>query len=542
MSDELNRRATLTGLTGLATLVSASAPAGRPAPPVAPLSRDEMVSVTDFGAVADGKTDNVAAFERAIDRGVALGRPILIPGARGSYGISRTVHPLTGIVGHGPSSVIQALSPTGFSDGSALVRIGWTQREDATPCTVPVQHFTVRGAATRTPRRHFDPATIGFAGTGILYDETTIRIHAIGVGAHFCRKGIVHGNDSGHLGGTGIHCHNNWYNLYWERNSGDFRYFDCDFTGAQFAGYGCHGSNKGFTAPGGITGLTLVGCHAGFAPFGFFQEDGDGTVGLATLVTISSSFEQIGNQAIRLGTPGKGQHRFSRDWTMIAIGHSWSTPGGAEHDAYAIQDDPRAPQQTYAVDCDAMQGPPITIIGTGWTPGRSGYHTRIGDLLAWVRDANGIGGYDIPGQGRERLVYDSAPSLRMAADVVRTGQHGADWTLAGFELPPSYDNTPWATVAWTLAYENRGTRPVAVRIGAVATNGDPNERRSPPQWCQPGRGNLSGTVQVGAGRRDRARNRHHVDIRCRPEGDGGAALTLEGSVTLTVAQDTGVVG
>jgi len=537
--DQINRRSAV-GLLGVAvTGTGPSTGHANNAPDASFQVARRGIDVRAHGAVADDRTDNAAAFDAAIAAGAASGRPIFIPAATKGYGTSRPLRPVTGIIGEGRGSTIRALSTF---RGEAIVHVGWKRAENPALCTVPVTGFRVIGGATRPSKRSADASAIGFAAAGILFDENAAFIHMIDVGAEFCRKGIVHGTRNGHIGGTSVFAANNWYNLYWERNGGDYRYVDCVFTGALFATYGCHGSRRDDENVGGISGLTTIGCHGGFSPYLFHQEDGDGTVGLVGWTSINSSAEQIGNQVIRLGRTTPGSRRVSAGWFVVAPGHSWTTPGSAEHAAYAIAGS-EAPEQRYAVEIDLAQGPPIEMHGTGWLVGRSGRHTRIGDLLAWVSDDDGIGGYEVTGGGAERLTYARAPRLRQSSAInLRQLRGGTTHEIARFDVPPSYDNTAGGEITWSLAYAAQGQRSIALRLVAqVEGEGSIAPQPLVPQYLAPGEGNLSGRADIGIGRRDRRRGQHRVRLLASiPAGVDVAWLT--GSLALVVEQDTGVVG
>jgi hypothetical protein len=541
MIDQFSRRSTL-GLLGAA--MAGAGPSGQPShvDAVTPAIGVHGLDVRAYGAVADDRTDNSPAFEAAIAAAIAAGRPIFIPAATKAYAVSRPIRPATGIIGEGRGSVVRALSAEAFRGGRAIVHIGWRRAENPALCTVPVHGFRVMGAGSRPARRSSDPQAIGFEGIGILFDETAAFIHMIDVGAEFCRKGIVHGTRNGHIGGTNVFCANNWYNLYWERNGGDYRYVDCVFTGALFATYGCHGSRRDDENVGGISSLTVIGCHGGFSPYLFFQEDGDGSVGLLGWTSINSSCEQIGNQVIRLGRTPKGGRRVSAGWFVVTPGHSWTIAGSAEHAAYAIDGEPAVPVQRYAIDVDLIQGAAVEIHGTGWVGGKSGCHTRIVDLLAWVADDNGIGGYEVTGGGAERLTYASAPRLRQPHRVEsRNLRGGAVHEIARFDIPPYYDNTQGGELMWSLAYAARVPRSIGLRfIVQIDGKGTIAAQVLTPQYLSGEVGNLNGRADIGIGRRDPKRG-HGVRLLVEiPNGVEIAALT--GSLALVIGQDTGIVG
>ena len=427
--------------------------------------RDETVNVVDHGARADDTTDNAAAFERAVERGLALGKPILIPPARAAFATSRSLRPLTGLIGMGRQSCIRAIGPAPFAAGQPIVHFGWTRAENGEPCRVPIRDVRILGVAQRSARRTARRGAIGFAGSGLFYDEMTGPTHAFGVEVSHCYKGIVHANATGHIGGTALNVSNCWYNLYWERNTGDYRYYDCVFTGALFASYGCHGSNRvDGVDPGGISGLLLSGCHSGFAPYGFYQEDGDGTVGLVGLTLQNASFEQIGNAVVRTGRQTSGGQRVSCSWDVTTPGHTWTDRARdtAAYDAYTIVGDPDHPVQDVAVTLDLVQGGPLFLRGNCWEPGRGGYHTRIRNLLEWIEDSRGSAGYDIQQQGRERVL---APPRGFAAHQPMPPRlSGTATRVARFDCPSWIDGAGRATIDLAGSVDNDTGKPVRLQV------------------------------------------------------------------------------
>lgn len=436
--------------------------------------RDETVNVVDHGARADDTTDNAAAFDRAVERGLALGKPLLIPPSRGAFATSRPLRPLTGLFGMGRQSCIKAIGPTPFTAGQPIVHVGWTRAENSAPCRVPIQNVRILGAAHRTERRTANRAAMQFEGTGLFYDEMTGPTHAFGVEVSHCHKGIVHANATGHIGGTALNVSNCWYNLYWERNTGDYRYYDSVFTGALFASYGCHGSNRiDGVDPGGISGLLLSGCHGGFAPYGFYQEDGDGTVGLVGLTLQNASFEQIGNAVIRTGRQTSGGQRVSCNWDVTTPGHIWTDRArdAVAYDMYTIVDDPDHPIQDVAVALDLVQGGPLFLRGNCWEPGRSGYHTRIRNLLEWIEDSRGSAGYDIQQQGRERVL--SPPRHFSAYQAMPPRLSGPVTLIARFDCPAWIAGARQAMIELSGSVDNDTGKLVRLQVRIVDEQGAP---------------------------------------------------------------------
>jgi hypothetical protein len=226
----------------------------------------------------------------------------------------------------------------------------------------------------------------------------------------------------------------------------------------------------------------------------------------------------------------------------VTPGHSWTIAGSAEHAAYAIDGEPAVPVQRYAIDVDLIQGAAVEIHGTGWVGAKSGCHTRIVDLLAWVADDNGIGGYEVTGGGAERLTYASAPRLRQPHRVEsRNLRGGAVHEIARFDIPPYYDNTQGGELMWSLAYAARVPRSIGLRfIVQIDGKGTIAAQVLTPQYLSGEVGNLNGRADIGIGRRDPKRG-HGVRLLVEiPNGVEIAALT--GSLALVIGQDTGIVG
>ncbi len=72
--------------------------AGRPPPPP-PLIIGPSFEVTDFGAIADGRTDNTGAFQTAIDAAAEQGGTVVVPadGSQGGYVLNGTVSLPSGV-------------------------------------------------------------------------------------------------------------------------------------------------------------------------------------------------------------------------------------------------------------------------------------------------------------------------------------------------------------------------------------------------------------------------------------------------------------
>jgi len=416
------------------------------------LTVDGAVNVRKCGAVGDGVTDDTAAFQAAIALAILSNVPIYVPA--GLYVISQMLQLLTGMVGEGAWCTKLMVSASSLSywngfvpndtvNNLALVRIGGKVADSAAINSAPFRGFGIVGLATRTATRSSNPATCNFLGNGILFDENCGFIHLVDVTVNFFYKGIVHNNNAGHLGGTNLQVSNCWYNLYWERNTGDYRYFDCVFTGALFATYGSHGTSKiAGVSPGGIGALLLMGCHGGFSPYGFYQEDGNGTLGLLGLTLINSSFEQIGNKVARLGAQTSGQLRVSGAISIHFAGHTWTNNGldASAYQAYTITGDSNNPIQDYAIsEIQLLQGGPLQTSLQGLLAGTSGYVAKIDNALDFICDFRGQYLYQVVTQGKERNVgHGRGYEIDL---LVNSPAVASDNTmlLGSFDIPQTFD-------------------------------------------------------------------------------------------------------
>lgn len=518
--------------------------------------KDGGLNVRDFGAKGIGTDDTVAlkatAAEAAGLEANGLKVPVLLP--HGRFGTRDTIQIKSGLIGLSmQSSHIISLSAGDFALDQPIVRLGWLQSDRQEPCTVPFRDFRVIGSGNRAERRSADPTTMGFAGIGILYDEQAYGIHAYSVQVSLCRKGISHKNRFGHLGGTNVIVDNCWYNMWWEYATGDFRYYDCIFTGAQFATYGCHGSNRvPVTSPGGINGLLLSGCHGGFAPHLFYQEDGDGGQGLSGITLINSSAEQIGNQLVRLGNRTAGQRRVSSGWDIAKLAHTWTDPAKDidSYNSYTIQGNADYPIHDYAITgLDLVQGFPLDFRGDCLTAGTSGYAAQVNDALAFIKDETGMDKWLITGQGADRLIYTGKPShqeTKPATNLPLSGTLSPGTTeVTFFDVPKAIDGTTTGMIEFASIDFNNMTGAAQSLQLRVAVNGG-GEQVLAQLYVPVGRSKQPVKVGVNLGRRDRVANLHRVSVRLYHGSNAAVAITLNddnvpGMVVFTAAQNKGIV-
>jgi hypothetical protein len=514
--------------------------------------KDGGFNVRDFGAKGDGITNDTAALKAAADEAYGAETanvkvPVLLP--RGVYPTDQTLRIRSGLIGMGMStSVIKAASASAFVADQPIVRVAWTPAERDEPCTVALRDFRILGAGSRTAERKGDPATMGFAGNGLLYDEEAFGIHATGVQVSLCRKGIVHGNLFGHLGGTNVIVDNCWFNLWWELATGDFRYYDSIFTGALFATYGCHGSlRRAVVSPGGINGLLLSGCHGGFAPYLFYQEDGNGGQGLNGITMINSSAEQVGNRLIRLGGRTTSQRRVSTGWDILNIAHTWTDPAqdNIAYNSYTIKGDAAHPIQDYAIqELDLVQGHSLTFRGDGLKAGKSGYAAKVTDALAFIRDETGLEKWQITGQGAERLVYTAKAGHEDRVSVQNLPLSSSTGTteVASFQVPVAFENVPRASISFGSIDINNKTgsaQTVQLRVSVNAAA----EQVLAKIYAPAGISKQAVDVDFALGKRDRINNKHVVSVRL-SHGSGpiNASLNddgLSGQIIFKVGQTNG---
>lgn len=423
---------------------------------------DEVINVKDFGAVGDNVTDNAAAIVKARNAAMAAGKPMYFPS--GNYRTSDTVWAPTGLVGDGMNStLIWAKDKASFPNGKPVVRIGYTGAE-ATANNLPalaecitVRDFQVRGMGTRTALRYSDPATMQYDGNGLLFDERAHSTMIERVKVMFCFKGIVFNNNTGHLGLRDCVASNNWYNLYWDSNTGDYKLDRCTFTGAFFATLGAAADNLGDGVHlGGIFGLFVNDTHFGFAPYVYYQKDGTSTIGLVGCV-IDARHEQVGNQAYRTGVCTNGQ-RNSNGNIWKQVGHSWTdaTLDQGSYDAYTIKGDGNYPIQQTALSFQLMQGPDCKVVdGGGWVVGTTGYHTVITTLFVKFFDENGTNGYQING-GDTKLLSTNPYTSTQAVGAKQLGADTGGTTLIGpFNVPNRVKNYSQAYLSLQMPVDNQ---------------------------------------------------------------------------------------
>ena len=187
----------------------------------------------------------------------------------------------------------------------------------------------------------------------------------------------------------------------------------------------------------------------------------------------NASFEQIGNTVIRSGRQTSGKQRVSCNWDVTTPGHIWTDRARdpVAYDMYTIVDDSEHPIQDVAVSLDLVQGGPLFLRGNCWEPGRSGYHTRIRNLLEWIEDSRGSMGYDIQQQGRERVL---APPRAFSSHKAMPSQlTGTVTQVARFDCPAWIDGAGRATIELSGSVDNNTGRPVRLQVRIVGEAGGP---------------------------------------------------------------------
>lgn len=430
----------------------------------------DLINSHMFGAVGDGIADDTAALNHGTL--FALKTKTTLRLLAGIYLVSDTVCAWTGLVGDNAGSFIQAKNKQSFPGNKPIVKIGWN-RAEAASMNLPtlaqgfiVSDFFVKGCGIRTPLRSSDAATMNFDGDGVLFDESSHGITPERVQVTFCYRGFVFGNRTGHLGLSHCTSANNWYNVYWTTNTGDYLIDRCILTGALFSTLGASGDriNDGVHL-GGIFGLFVKDTHFGFSPYVYYQPDGTSTVGLVGCV-IDGRHEQVGNMVYRTGICTSGQ-RNNNGNTFKQVGHSWTntTADLDSYNSYTILNDDNYPIQPYALDFQLIQGSPCQIIeGLGWFSGTSGYHTRIAGLYGSWYDVNGTAGYKIDAGILEFLTTDPYKKTLVVGSK-QIGSDAGNTTLFGpFTVPDRVKGIVSSYISLNLPVDNTHTETVTLQL------------------------------------------------------------------------------
>ncbi len=120
------------------------------------MSNDATWNVMDFGAVADGQTDNTAAFQKALDAaGNAKGGVVLVPTGQYSFAGSLTVPNevvLRGVYAYSPSHAgIRDRSSEKPEYGTVLLPRGGAGSEDGTPFILLQSNASLQGVCVFYP-------------------------------------------------------------------------------------------------------------------------------------------------------------------------------------------------------------------------------------------------------------------------------------------------------------------------------------------------------------------------------------------------------
>lgn len=273
-----------------------------------------------FGAKADGISDDTIPMQRAQDEAFAAGGIVELP--RGTIRVSNTVVIKANTSGQGSNStIIRALpssnwtverKPNASDDLSnsytPIVRLGNKPGDSFVSRRDPVlSSCRVLGLCARPAQLTSNRAAMGWFGDGIhVSDECLVpRFHDVVV--EFCQSGINTYNRTGHISWHECYLSNNFYGWWVDHSSGDYRMYDCNLDGNCFASVGIHGSHAesrtvgGVANQGGLFGWSFYAGHMGFSPYAVYQPDrGVGVRGLADVNWFQSGAEAVGNRVVQL--------------------------------------------------------------------------------------------------------------------------------------------------------------------------------------------------------------------------------------------------
>ena len=161
---------------------------------------------------------------------------------------------------------------------------------------------------------------LGQMSTRINGAEATKKcfFHRVKISNFYCGINI---NGASHVQISGCRLEANYYNIYFQFDSGDHTIFDSELTGAAMAGIGISGDKEGHS------GNFIMRCHTGYSPFGIYQEapsNPNAKQGFFNGWTIDNlRFEGIGNAAIYTERWKEVDCGDVRNCTIKNVGFSW---------------------------------------------------------------------------------------------------------------------------------------------------------------------------------------------------------------------------
>jgi phosphorylcholine metabolism protein LicD len=207
---------------------------------------------------------------------------------------------------------------------------------------------------------------IGLGEKGTLLNGIELigegRCHFVNCIVKHFYKGNVWNNDVGWIMYDRCTIKENYYNIYVQKNNGDYRINHTTLSYARFANFAVRSS-------AGVQGLVMRGGHCGFAPYGFYCEpelsnsvDGNQNRNqfMKDVHLDHVRFEGIGNGAITSD--------YSQGSNPLFAGVKILNPGFMWLDEYKLKDRPR---EDYCIDIGEINGADVFIDNGAWkfTPG-----------------------------------------------------------------------------------------------------------------------------------------------------------------------------
>lgn len=426
------------------------------------------ISVYDFGVKADGVTDDTARHQAAQDYANTVNGVIAMH--RGTSLISTTVIQKVGTKGQGIDATI--IKPTSTSTWGIERNTGdintssykplWQMGKKPTDTHVPRNYLQltdiwIMGLAARPIIRSADRNSIGFFADGVHVADDCIIPTFRSVRVERCQNGYNTYNATGHVGWWDCIATDNWNGWWVDYTSGDYRMFNCNFTGNQFASVGIHGEPTEARVVGGranfsgIFGWSASGCHFGFGPYGVYQKTGTvGSIGMVDCKFYATNIEAIGNTGIRLS-----EHpATSSNGVDYKGAFSWTAPlGSGSAAAYQIQGDANHPIQITMINFKHLiTGVAFNLDGTTIPVGNSGLKAELGTLQTQVFMASAFQFCSV-GSGGQRLVdsnlrpYTAITTIANGVAITTNPQ-----TLTTLAIPPSLQKAPRMMVETSIPF------------------------------------------------------------------------------------------